>query len=87
MGFTPHVVTLVWVGYDDNTSHKLTGASGAVPIWTQFMKSYATQYPAEDFPWPDYVRKESFSQEELAEKIQGVAKEKLPKSVELIFKN
>ncbi|MBT4763045.1 MAG: PBP1A family penicillin-binding protein [Bdellovibrionaceae bacterium] len=87
VGFTPHVVTLVWVGYDDNTSHKLTGASGAVPIWTQFMKSYATQYPAEDFPWPDYVRKESFSQEELAEKIQGVAKEKLPKSVELIFKN
>lgn len=57
-GFTPFHAAVVWVGYDDNTSHNLTGASGAVPIWTSYMKSYASSFPPDDFPWPDTV--ESF---------------------------
>ena len=52
-GFTPFHTAIVWVGYDDNTSHNLSGASGAVPIWTQYMKSYGVSFPAEDFAWPD----------------------------------
>lgn len=51
-GFTPHHVAVVWVGYDDNTTHNLTGASGAVPIWAQYMKGYATTFPPENFPLP-----------------------------------
>ncbi len=51
-GFTPHHVAVVWVGYDDNTTHNLTGASGAVPIWTQYMKAFATTFPPEGFPLP-----------------------------------
>lgn len=56
-GFTPHHTAIVWVGYDDNTSHNLTGGGGAVPIWTQYMKSYGVSLPADDFPWPDSTEK------------------------------
>ena len=50
-GYTPYHVAIVWVGYDDNTPHGLTGASGAVPIWTQYMKDYGASFPAADFAW------------------------------------
>ena len=40
VGFTPYNLTLVWVGYDDNTPTGLTGASGAVPIWGYYMLNY-----------------------------------------------
>ena len=48
-GFSPFHTAVVWVGYDDNTSHGLTGASGALPIWTGYMLQFASQYPTEDF--------------------------------------
>jgi penicillin-binding protein 1B len=61
-GFTPYLTTIVWVGYDDNTSHGLTGANGALPIWISYMKSRAVIYPADDFPWPESLTKVKFSQ-------------------------
>ncbi|MDZ4661343.1 MAG: PBP1A family penicillin-binding protein [Pseudomonadota bacterium] len=54
-GFTPYHVAIVWIGYDNNESHGLTGASGALPIWAEYMKNYAGQYPPIDFPLPDGV--------------------------------
>lgn len=54
-GFTPLHTAVVWVGYDDNTSHGLTGAQGAVPIWTNYMKQTAATYPPLDFRWPENV--------------------------------
>ncbi len=51
-GFTPHHVAVVWVGYDDNASANLTGASGAVPIWAHYMKNFASTLPQDDFKWP-----------------------------------
>lgn len=38
-GFTPDIVTIVWVGYDDNSPVTLAGSRAALPIWTEFMKS------------------------------------------------
>jgi penicillin-binding protein 1B len=38
-GFTPDIVTIVWVGYDDNSPVNLAGSRAALPIWTEFMKS------------------------------------------------
>jgi penicillin-binding protein 1B len=38
VGFTPEVLTVVWVGFDDNTPIGLTGSQVALPIWTEFMK-------------------------------------------------
>src|SRR5439155_226289 len=37
VGFTPELLTVVWVGFDDNQPLGLTGAKAALPIWTQFM--------------------------------------------------
>lgn len=39
VGFTPKLLALSWVGYDDNTAVNLSGASGALPIWSRFMKA------------------------------------------------
>ncbi|MFB3854315.1 MAG: PBP1A family penicillin-binding protein [Vicinamibacterales bacterium] len=36
-GFTPELLTVVWVGYDDNQALGLSGAQAALPIWTNFM--------------------------------------------------
>ncbi|MCX8044539.1 MAG: PBP1A family penicillin-binding protein [Desulfobacterota bacterium] len=38
VGYTPELVCLVWVGFDDGTPTGCTGAEAAVPIWIQFMK-------------------------------------------------
>lgn len=38
VGFTPAVLTLSWIGYDDNAEIKMSGAKAALPMWTSFMK-------------------------------------------------
>lgn len=44
-GFTRELATSVWVGYDDSRpvqpmmGRETTGASGAIPIWAQFMRT------------------------------------------------
>lgn len=74
-GFTPHQVAVVWVGYDDNTSHGLTGGSGAVPIWSQFMmnsqKLAKSTLSNSDFPWPDTVQLKTIELSDL-EKYPGI---------------
>lgn len=82
-GFTPYLTTVVWVGYDNNTPHKLTGSNGAVPVWTQFMKKFGTRFPAEDFPWPESTKKVELDQSAL-ERLNAF-KENDPPHVELIF--
>jgi penicillin-binding protein 1B len=37
VGFTPEVLTVVWVGLDDNQPLGLSGTQAALPIWTTFM--------------------------------------------------
>ncbi|MGZ3699550.1 MAG: penicillin-binding transpeptidase domain-containing protein, partial [Bdellovibrionota bacterium] len=57
MGFTPHVVTGVWVGYDSQKSigPNETGARVALPIWLNFMKEAVKGYPDTDFAIPPGV--------------------------------
>jgi penicillin-binding protein 1B len=38
VGFTPDLLCVVWVGYDDNSPVYLSGAKAALPIWVDFMK-------------------------------------------------
>ncbi len=74
-GFSPNQAAVVWVGYDDNTSHGLTGASGAVPIWGQFMiesqKLSKAASASLDFPWPDGVFVKTLEASDL-EKYPGI---------------
>jgi penicillin-binding protein 1B len=37
-GYTPDLLAVVWVGFDDNTPVGLSGARVALPIWVDFMK-------------------------------------------------
>jgi penicillin-binding protein 1B len=37
VGFTPELLTVVWVGLDDNQPLGLTGARAALPIWVDYM--------------------------------------------------
>lgn len=36
-GYAPDRATVVWVGYDDDSPTRLSGAHGALPIWTRYM--------------------------------------------------
>jgi len=38
IGYTPDLLCAVWVGYDDNSPLRLSGAEAALPIWVDFMK-------------------------------------------------
>lgn len=54
VGFTPGLLALSWVGYDDNAEMKMSGARAALPIWTRFMKD-VTPNGSGDFPGPSGV--------------------------------
>ena len=82
VGFTPHQVTVTWVGYDESLSHGLTGASGALPIWVDYMSKVSSEYPNTDFPFPPGVEKRVLSKPQLLE--LGVPDSKA-KDTELIF--
>jgi penicillin-binding protein 1B len=54
-GFTPDLLTVVWVGFDDNQPVGLSGAQAALPIWTQFMKTALAGRGSVPFDVPDGV--------------------------------
>jgi penicillin-binding protein 1B len=39
VGYTPNLVCVVWIGFDDNEQLGLTGAEAALPAWTDFIKA------------------------------------------------
>lgn len=41
VGYTTDMVVLVWVGFDENHPTGLTGATGAMRVWANFMKRIA----------------------------------------------
>ncbi len=44
-GYTPDLLCIVWVGFDDNRELGLSGSQSALPIWTEFMKRAASVRP------------------------------------------
>jgi len=54
-GFTPELLTVVWVGFDDNQPVGLSGAQAALPIWTQFMKTALAGRASVPFDVPDGI--------------------------------
>lgn len=55
VGFTPELLTVVWVGFDDNRPLGLTGSQAALPIWTTFMNRALAGTPNRPFEAPDGV--------------------------------
>jgi penicillin-binding protein 1C len=57
VGYTPQLVTGVWVGNADNSPMtNVSGVSGAGPIWNQFMTYALADQPVETFLPPPGVR-------------------------------
>jgi penicillin-binding protein 1B len=55
VGFTPEMLTVVWVGYDDNEQLGLSGSQAALPIWTEFMKAAMAGRPNVTFQAPSGI--------------------------------
>jgi penicillin-binding protein 1B len=55
VGFTPDLLTVVWVGFDDNQPVGLSGARAALPIWTQFMKTALAGHASVPFEAPEGI--------------------------------
>lgn len=57
IGYTPGLVTGVWVGFDQERSLGASGSGGqaAAPIWTDFMRKAVAGMPVEDFTPPPGV--------------------------------
>jgi penicillin-binding protein 1B len=55
VGFTPELLTVVWVGLDDNQPLGLSGSQAALPIWTSFMKNAMAGRGGSEFAVPDGV--------------------------------
>jgi penicillin-binding protein 1B len=50
-GYTPNLVCVVWVGFDDGSQLGLTGANSALPIWTDFMSAALSEHPEWQGDW------------------------------------
>ena len=55
VGFTPELLTVVWVGFDDNKPVGLSGSQAALPIWTQFMRNALTGRADVPFSVPEGI--------------------------------
>jgi penicillin-binding protein 1B len=54
-GFTPELLAVVWVGFDDNQPVGLSGAQAALPIWTEFMRTALAGHPSVPFEVPNGI--------------------------------
>jgi penicillin-binding protein 1B len=55
VGFTPELLTVVWVGHDSNQPVSLSGSQAALPIWTSFMKDAVAGRPSGEFDVPEGI--------------------------------
>ncbi len=51
-GFTPELLTVVWVGFDRGRSLGLSGARAALPVWADFMREALGGRPPKAFERP-----------------------------------
>ena len=58
-GFTPEIVCVVYVGFDDNDDLGMKGSDSAMPIWADFMREALNLHPEWNGDWqmPPTVRK------------------------------
>jgi penicillin-binding protein 1B len=55
IGYSPRILSLVWVGFDDGHSVRLAGGDACVPIWTAHMNRIVGTVPDVDWKRPDDV--------------------------------
>lgn len=62
-GYTPNLVCVVWVGFDDNSELGLEGAKSALPIWASFMKQALAIKP--ELGGNEFTKPEGIASEEI----------------------
>ncbi len=55
IGYSPRILSLVWVGFDDGHSVRLAGGDACVPIWTAHMNRIVGTIPDVDWKRPESV--------------------------------
>lgn len=55
VGYTPRLVALVWVGFDERDALHLSGAQAALPIWADFVRAATGMVPSTAFQPPASV--------------------------------
>jgi penicillin-binding protein 1B len=61
MGFTPDLVAVVWIGFDDPRSVGLPGAAGALPVWRRFVEEESGGTIRGAFPRPTSLERAEIS--------------------------
>lgn len=59
VGYTPNLVCVVWIGFDDNQQLGLTGAEAALPAWTEFVNGAVQLRPelgGKNFECPEGIK-------------------------------
>jgi penicillin-binding protein 1B len=56
VGYTPDLLAVVWVGFDNQAKLGLSGGQAALPIWTEFMKRATAGTPITDFVPPSGIK-------------------------------
>ena len=56
VGYTPDLLAVVWVGFDNKAKLGLSGSQAALPIWTEFMKRATAGTPVTDFVVPPGIK-------------------------------
>jgi penicillin-binding protein 1B len=59
VGYSPNLVCVVWIGFDDNQQLGLTGAEAALPAWIEFMSATVEMRPdlgGEHFECPEGIK-------------------------------
>jgi len=87
IGFTPQMVTGVWVGFDDYTISLGKGADGArtaMPIWGPYMKSV---YDTLDLPVVDFIMPEGVVRLDVCADSKKLANDVCPNIVNEVFES
>jgi penicillin-binding protein 1B len=59
VGYTPNLVCVVWIGFDDNQQLGITGAEAALPAWTEFVNNAVDLKPelgGRNFECPEGIK-------------------------------
>lgn len=59
VGYTPNLVCVVWIGFDDNQQLGITGAEAALPAWSEFVKAAVELRPelgGRNFECPEGIK-------------------------------
>jgi len=85
VGFTPDIVTAVWVGNDNNTpTNRLTGGSLPAVIWRDYMKVITNSNPVMDFMYPEIIVDTKYEPGVHEDDLENLIKEKQAEDIEEI---